>query len=62
MGALRSLKHALLKRLEDFPRLTNKEPRQLRELGDLLLELESAMWSVLRLGLHILTQHVVLTL
>ena len=50
-GCPEVIEHALLKRLEDFPRLTNKEPRQLRELGDLLLELESAKWSGLTPGL-----------
>ncbi|XP_056290659.1 uncharacterized protein LOC130206630 [Pseudoliparis swirei] len=50
-GCPEVIEHALMKRLEDFPRVSNKDPRQLRELGDLLQELESAKWSGLTPGL-----------
>lgn len=50
-GSPEVIEYALLKRLEDFPRITNKEPRQLRELGDLLQELETAKGSGLTPGL-----------
>lgn len=33
---------ALLKRVDDFPKISNKENQRLRELGDLFLELEAA--------------------
>ncbi|XP_067279206.1 uncharacterized protein [Pseudorasbora parva] len=36
------VEHALLKKLEDFPKLGNKDSHKLRELGDILLELECA--------------------
>ncbi|KAI2663058.1 hypothetical protein H4Q32_002087 [Labeo rohita] len=36
------VEHALLKKLEDFPRLSNRDSHKLRELGDILLELECA--------------------
>ena len=49
-GCPEVIDHALLKRLEDFPRISNKDPRQLKELGDLLQELESAKGSGLTLG------------
>lgn len=41
-GAPEMVEHALLKKLEDFPRLSNKDSHKLRELGDILLELECA--------------------
>nr|XP_055053880.1 uncharacterized protein LOC129439016 [Misgurnus anguillicaudatus] len=41
-GAPEVVEHALLKKLEDFPRLGNKDSHKLRELGDILLELECA--------------------
>ena len=50
-GCPEVIEHALLKRLEEFLRISNKDPRQLRELGDLLQELESAKWSSLPPGL-----------
>lgn len=37
-----AVEHALLKRLDDFPRISKKDARKLRELGDMLSELESA--------------------
>lgn len=33
---------ALFNKLERFPKFTNKEPKRLRELGDLLLEIQAA--------------------
>lgn len=41
-GTPEVIEHALLKKLEDFPKLTNKDGAKLRELGDILLELECA--------------------
>ncbi|KAK5853507.1 hypothetical protein PBY51_014653 [Eleginops maclovinus] len=41
-GAPEAVEHALLKKIEDFPKLTNKDNAKLRELGDILLELECA--------------------
>lgn len=36
------IERALFERLENFPKVSNKEPVKLRELGDLLTELNSA--------------------
>lgn len=36
------MERALFSRIENFPRLSSKEPRKLRELSDLLCELEAA--------------------
>ena len=41
-GSPEAIERALFTKLENFPKLTNKEPQKLRELGDLLLELEAA--------------------
>lgn len=41
-GAPEIVEHGLLKKLEDFPRLSNKDSHKLRELGNILLELECA--------------------
>lgn len=41
-GTPEVIEHALLKKIEDFPKLTNKNHAKLRELGDILLELECA--------------------
>lgn len=41
-GSLERMKKALLEKLEKFPRISNKDPLKLRQLGDLLKELESA--------------------
>lgn len=41
-GSPEALEKALFDRLERFPRITNKDPHQLRDLGDLLLEIDSA--------------------
>ncbi|KAI2647747.1 4-hydroxy-tetrahydrodipicolinate synthase [Labeo rohita] len=41
-GAREMVEHALLKKLEDVPRLTNRDSHKPRELGHILLELECA--------------------
>ncbi|XP_076869614.1 uncharacterized protein LOC143519746 [Brachyhypopomus gauderio] len=41
-GTPEVIEYALLKKLEDFPKLTNKDNAKFRELGDILLELECA--------------------
>ncbi|KAM4544606.1 uncharacterized protein PAE49_017493 [Odontesthes bonariensis] len=41
-GTPEIIEHALLKKLEEFPKLTNRDNAKLRELGDILLELECA--------------------
>lgn len=41
-GSSEAIEDALLKKIEDFPKLTNKDNARLRELGDLLLELQCA--------------------
>lgn len=41
-GSPEALEKALLDRLERFPRISNKDPYLLRELQDLLLEIEAA--------------------
>lgn len=41
-GVPEMVEHALLKKLENFPKLSNKDSHKLRELGDILLELECA--------------------
>lgn len=41
-GTPEAVEHSLLKRIEEFPRITNRDNVRLRELGDLLLELEYA--------------------
>ncbi len=41
-GTPEAVEHALLKRIEEFPRISNRDNVRLRELGDLLLELEYA--------------------
>ncbi|XP_055012739.1 uncharacterized protein LOC129409873 [Boleophthalmus pectinirostris] len=41
-GASEAIEDALLKKIEEFPRLTNKDSGKLRELGDILLELQCA--------------------
>lgn len=43
MGHQNVVEHALLKKVEDFPKLTNKDNAKLvRELGDILQEIECA--------------------
>lgn len=52
------IEHALLKRVEDFPKVTNREKQRLRELGDLLLELQAAKQNGYLPGLsHLDTAH-----
>ncbi|XP_061836601.1 E3 ubiquitin-protein ligase LRSAM1 isoform X1 [Nerophis lumbriciformis] len=41
-GSAEIIENAMLKRLEEFPRIANKDNQKLQELGDLLLELEAA--------------------
>lgn len=41
-GSQEVVEHALLKKVEDFPKLTNKDNIKLRELGDILQEIECA--------------------
>lgn len=41
-GTPEVVEHSLLKRIEEFPRISNRDNVRLRELGDLLLELEYA--------------------
>ncbi len=41
-GSPEMIEKALFDRVEKFPKLNNKDPRKLRELGDLLQELVSA--------------------
>ncbi|XP_076849002.1 uncharacterized protein LOC143497110 [Brachyhypopomus gauderio] len=41
-GCSEVIEHALLKKLEEFPRISNKDGQRLRELGDVLMEIESA--------------------
>lgn len=44
-GCPEVIEQAMLKRLDAFPRITNKDIHRLRDLGDLLLELQSAKES-----------------
>ena len=41
-GAPDIIEHALLKKVENFPKLTNKDMKKFLELGDILLELDAA--------------------
>nr|XP_055053759.1 uncharacterized protein LOC129438884 [Misgurnus anguillicaudatus] len=41
-GSAEAIEAALFNKLERFPKLSNKDPQRLRELGDLLLELQAA--------------------
>ena len=41
-GSAEAMETALFNKLEHFPKVTNRDPQRLRELGDLLLELEAA--------------------
>ncbi len=41
-GSAKAMELALFNKLERFPKLSNKDPRRLRELGDLILELQTA--------------------
>lgn len=57
-GAPEVIEHALLKKVEDFPKLANRENQRLRELGDLLLELLAAKQNGYLSGLsHLDTAH-----
>ncbi len=41
-GSSEVIEDALLKKLENFPKISNKDKEKLRELGDLLLEIDAA--------------------
>lgn len=41
-GSPEVIENALLKKVEDFPKITAKDNHKLRELGDILMELEAA--------------------
>ncbi|XP_051792766.1 uncharacterized protein LOC127530319 [Acanthochromis polyacanthus] len=41
-GSPEVIERALFEKLENFPKISNKDPAKLRELGDLLMELSSA--------------------
>lgn len=57
-GAPEIIEHALLKKTEDFPKVANRENQHLRELGDLLLELQAAKLNGYLPGLsHLDTAH-----
>lgn len=53
-GSPERIERALLEKLEKFPRISNKDPLKLRQLGDLLRELESAKLEGYLSGLAIL--------
>lgn len=53
-GTPEVIEDALLKKIENFPRLTNKDNVKLRELGDILLELECAKGDGVLQGLSYL--------
>lgn len=55
-GAPEIIEHALLKKVEDFPKIANRENQRL-ELGDLLLELQAAKLNGYRHGLSHLDEH-----
>lgn len=41
-GSTEAIEQALFQKVENFPKITNREPLKLRDLADLLLELEAA--------------------
>jgi len=41
-GSSEAVEHALLKKVEEFPKLTNRDNGRLRELGNILQEIECA--------------------
>ena len=53
-GAPEVIESSLFKRLENFPKIQNKDGRKLRELGDLLLEIQAAKADGDLLGLNFL--------
>ena len=53
-GSPEVIEHALLKKIENFPRITNREAHKLMELGDILLEVEAAKSSGQLAGLSYL--------
>lgn len=59
-GAPEIIEHALLRKVEDFPKISNRENQRLRELGDILAELQAAKLNGFRPGLsHLDTAHTV---
>lgn len=54
-GSAEALERALLDSLEHFPRISNKDPHLLRDLGDLLLEINSATFEMKSRPLKLLT-------
>lgn len=57
-GAPKIIENALFKKVENFPKIENRETQQLRELGDLLLELQAAKLNDYLPGLsHLDTAH-----
>ena len=55
-GSPEAIEDALLKKVEDFPKLTNKDNVNLQELSDIRMELKGAKQDVLFQGLHTWTQ------
>lgn len=45
-GSAETIEKALFRRLDDFPKISNKDYSKLRDLSDLLMELE-ASWPLL---------------
>lgn len=53
-GSPEAIENALLKKVDEFPRVSNRENQTLGELGDLLLELEAARANGFLTGLNYL--------
>lgn len=53
-GCPEVIENALLRKLEEFPKISNRDGQRLRELGDMLMELESAKSGTHLPGLAIL--------
>lgn len=53
-GSPEAIENALLKKVDDFPKISNREHHRLRELGDILLELEAARADGFLSGLNYL--------
>lgn len=53
-GSPEAIENALLKKLEDFPKIANRENHKLRELGDLISEIDAAREGGLLSGLSYL--------
>lgn len=50
LGSPEAIEASLFKRLNQFPRLSNRDHQKLQELGDLLLEIEAATCYLAGLG------------